>query len=283
MQLTVTDGTRLIAVLIFLATICLSIDVSTANAEEVATPASERMSFQPKPLPLIPPGTKFASGPPSGWSHLISFVNVTLTSGDAAAVSDTVRYYAEFFNLVMFANVDRNAVGKHELDQVAIGFSMPINGKNTIVTSDTQGELGGELSLIGRGVLKSNVEALARVQQVARTSNSMLIDAPAVFLRAGEHREMIVRHYVWVFPKNGNVGTLVWLLDPSPKVAPNPSRMKIADTTVVLLPPNLHEYRVMDVDADKFSIFGIPAKDAFATVSLPSIYRIDKAVSIMDT
>lgn len=259
-----------IAILIILAAIGSLAPPPMASAEEVAAPASVPMDFQRKPLPLITPGTAFTSGPPSGWSHLISFVSVKLTGGDAASVSDTVRYYAEFFNLVMLANVDRRDAGKCELDQVAIGFSMLIDGKNTVVTAGTQDELGGGLSLIGRGVLESNIEALSDVQQVARTSNSMLIDAPAVFLRSGQHREMIVRHFIWVFPENGNVGTLVWLLDPAPHMADGPSRMKIAEPTCELLPPNMHEDRVMNVDADKFSIFGIPAKDAFATVSLPS-------------
>lgn len=254
---------------LFLLMICYTVHVPTAQAQPVATPAGERLNFQPQTLGLIPPGTRFDDESPQGWSHLLSFVEVKLTDGDVDAVSETVRHYAEFFNLVMLANVDRNAEGKYELDQVAIGFSMPIDGQNTVVTSETQSEFGGELSLIGRGVLQSNVQSLSQVQQTVRTRNSIVVDAPAVFMRAGKHREMVVRHYIWVFPDNGNVGTLVWLLDPAPLVAPQPTQMKIADSTIRLLPPNLHEDRVMDVDADKFNVFGIPAKDAFAIVSLP--------------
>ncbi len=260
---------RLSTLLISIAAVYVPVLVPSVWAEQVAASTETNLSFQSRPLKFIPAGTAFKENPPPGWSNLISFVQVKLTSGDVADVSDTVRYYAEFFNLVMLGNVKRNAEGNFELEKVAVGFSMPIDGRNTIVTADTQSDLGGELSLIGRGVLGSNIEALSHVQQVARTSNSMLVDAPAVFLRSGQHREMIVRHYIWVFPENGNMGTLVWLLDPSLQVAPKPSQMKIADTKAQLLPPNMHEDRVMDVDTERFSVFGIPAKDAFASVSLP--------------
>ncbi|TWU16040.1 pyruvate kinase [Allorhodopirellula heiligendammensis] len=260
---------RSLALVILLQAICLPGFTGAAPAEQLETPGERRVNFQRKPLDLIPAGARFVEGPPTGWSNLLSFVEVQLTSGDATAVSETVRHYAELFNLVMLANTNQNAAGEFELDRVAIGFSMLIDGKNTVVTSDTQSDLGGGLSLIGRGVLDSNVASLARVEQVARTDNSILIDAPAVFLRDGEHREMVVRHYIWVFPENGNVGTLVWLLDPSPRSAPRPSQLHIVDRKMELLPPNMHEDRVMDVDADKFSVFGIPAKDAFASVRLP--------------
>jgi hypothetical protein len=234
-------------------------------AENVATPAAERISFKRQPISMIPAGTKFGEQPPAGWSHLISFVRGQLSSGDIESVSETVRYYGEIFNLVMLGNAEPNAEGKYELDKVAIGFSMKIKGVNTIVTSETQKELGAGLNILGRGVLDGNIESLANVEQVARTTNSIVIDAPAIMLRDGKHREMIVRYYIWVFPENGNLGTLVWLLDSTP----DQSELSIADTTIQLLPANMREDRVMHVDASKFNLLGIPSKDAFALVRLP--------------
>lgn len=221
------------------------------------------VSFERKPIALIPAGTKFGEQLPEDWSNLISFVNGKLTQGDVEVVTDTVRYYAEIFNLVMLANVEPNADSKYTLDEVAVGFSMVIGNENVIITTETQSELGGNLSLIGRGVLDGNIAALAKVEQVARTSNNMIIDAPATLLRDGKHREMVVRYYIWVFPENGNVGTLVWLLDPVK------SGLQVADTTIQLLPPNMHEDRIMNVDKDEFNFLGIPSKDAFALVQIP--------------
>lgn len=227
------------------------------------TPSTKKVDFTPQPVALIPPGTTFGEKPPEDWSHLISFVRGQLTRGDVDAVTDTVRYYAEVFNLVMLANAEKKDDRKYELDQVAVGFSMVIEGKNVVVTSETQGELGGELSLIGRGVLDGNVEALAKVQQVARTPYNLILDAPASMLRGTEHREMIVRYYIWVFPENGNIGTLVWLLDQVDDT------LDVADTTLQLLPPNMQEERVMNVKEDEFNFLGIPSKDAFALVQMP--------------
>lgn len=238
---------------------CLGLGVSPhATLAQAAT-----NSFERKPIALIPAGTKFGEKPPEDWSNLISFVNGKLTRGDVEAVTETVRYYAEIFNLVMLANASQDAAGKYVLNEVAVGFSMLIDGQNVVVTPASQAALGGDLSLIGRGVLDGNVAALAKVQQVVRTSNNMIIDAPATLLRDGKHREMVVRYYIWVFPENGNVGTLVWLLDPMK------SQLQVADTTIQLLPPNMHEDRIMNVDKDEFNFLGIPSKDAFALVQIP--------------
>ncbi|MCM2374211.1 pyruvate kinase [Aporhodopirellula aestuarii] len=260
-------------VFVAITTVCLSVVLVSSKpvyaqngfVKHDVTPKSKRVLFERQPLPKIPPGTRFKEKPPAGWSNLISFVRGKLSSGDVDAVSETVKYYAETFNLVMLANTDTNADGKYELDQVAVGFSMLIDGKNTVVTSDTQEDLGGDLSIIGRTVLDGNVESLSKVEQVARTKNSLVIDAPAILLRNGQHTEMVVRYYIWVFPENGNIGTLVWLLQSSK----DQSQLSVADTTIQLLPPNMQENRVMNVDADKFNLFGIPSKDAFALVQIP--------------
>ncbi|TWT89266.1 pyruvate kinase [Neorhodopirellula pilleata] len=236
-------------------TLCAQTGVETASTNKV--------DFTRQPVSLIPPGTTFGEQPPEDWSHLISFVRGQLTRGDVDAVTDTVRYYAEVFNLTMLANAEKNSEGKFELDQVAVGFSMVIDGKNVVVTSQTQSQLGGELSLIGRSVLDGNVAALAKVERVARTPYNLILDAPASMLQENEHREMIVRYYIWVFPENGNIGTLVWLLDPVR------GKLKIADTAIQLLPPNMQEDRIMNVKKDKFNFLGIPSKDAFALVQIP--------------
>lgn len=256
-----TNSMRLSAVALAIwflsSTVGSNVTFAEAPAQNIAT------SFERRPIALIPAGTKFGEQPPEDWSNLISFVKGQLTRGDVEAVTDTVRYYAEIFNLVMLANAEPNADGKYVLDEVAVGFSMVIDEQNVIVTPGTQSKLGGNLSLIGRGVLDGNVAALAKVEQVARTSNNMIIDAPATLLRDGKHREMVVRYYIWVFPENGNVGTLVWLLDPVKK------QLQVADAVVQLLPPNMREDRIMNVDKDEFNFLGIPSKDAFALVQIP--------------
>ena len=226
-------------------------------------------SGQKKTLDRIPPGTRFTDSAPKGWTNLISFVEGELDSGDVSAVSDTVGYYAKLFNLVKLANVVHDDSGKFVLDKVAVGFSMKIDKVNTVVTSDTQKKLGGGLSLIGQGVLDGNIESLDKVEQVARNQTSMLIDAPAIMLKDNEHLEMVVRYFIWVSPGNGQVGTVVWLLDSDPKHGATDIRYAIAEDEVQFLPPNMIEQRSMNVKADRFNVFGIPKKDAFALVRIP--------------
>lgn len=226
-------------------------------------------SSQKKTLDSIPPGTRFVDNPPDGWTNIIAFVDGKLTDGDVAEVSSMVKKYASIFNLVKLANVVKTDNGTFELDKVAIGFSTKIEGVNTVVTSETEGKLGGNLGMIGRGVLDGNIESLEKVKQVARNKTSIVFDAPAIMLRNGEHREMVVRYFIWVSPNNGQLGTVVWLLDDDPSSGATPEKFAIAEDTIQYLPPNMKEERKMNVKAEKFNFLGVPAKDAFALVQVP--------------
>lgn len=246
-------------------------DASDAEQVVAYRPKVELPGFvgQKKTLDRIPAGTHFTDSPPQGWTNIISFVEGKLDSGDVSAVSDTVAYYSKLFNLVKLANVVKDDAGKFELDKVAVGFSMKIKGVNTVVTSDSEDELGADLSIIGRGVLDGNVESLDKVQQIARNKTSMLIDAPAIMLKDGKHKEMIVRYFIWASPSNGQIGTVVWLLDSDPDSGATSNSYAISEDTVQYLPPNMVEERSMNVKADRFNILGVPKKDAFALVQIP--------------
>src|SRR5690606_14334126 len=78
-------------------------------------------SFDDRPLGRIPAGTafdpaKFDTAPPRGFNRLVLFVNGRLASGDVDAAGDLVRKYAEVFNLVYLANVERQGAGRYYLD-----------------------------------------------------------------------------------------------------------------------------------------------------------------------
>ena len=217
-----------------------------------------------RPLARIPAGTRFDREPPEGWSHLVLFVEGRLASGDLSAASDSVRKYSKMFNLVILSNVTKGDEGSHALDKVAIGFSMKINGLNTVITTDTHGELGANLGLIGRSVFSANEAALDDIRLVARYSNSVLFDAPTMMLYDGDHHLMMVRYLLWVSRSTGRLSTFVWLMDRNP----NSGDYRVMEPTFQLLPENMREDRVMNVMGDRFT-FGIPAKDAFALVRIP--------------
>ena len=245
---------RLIAVSSGLA---LSLVICCAAAADLET--------APKPLDRIPAGTRFGHEPPAGWSNIVLFVEGRLASGDVDVVSSTVARYAKLFNLVMLANAKQDPAGKYYLDKVNIGFSMVIEGQNTIVTSDTHRKLGAGLGIVGGGVLSGNESALRDISQVARSPTSMIIDAPTIMLIQCDHREMICRYAIFVSPKTGAIGTTAWLLDDP---GAQHGDYVVVEDVFQYLPPNMREDRVLNVKEDRFT-FGIPAKDAFALVRIP--------------
>jgi hypothetical protein len=225
----------------------------------VAAPAAVPM--EPRVLDRIPPGTVIGENDATEFSNLLFFVKGQLSEGDVSEVSSTVKYYADLFNLVYLANV-KQVEGRYELDKVAIGFSTLINEKRTVITSDTAKQLGLRLSFIGGSVLSGNEDALDDLKIVAQNRTSMVIDAPSVMLWNGEHLKMLARYFVWVSPKSGKVGTVVWLLE---KKA---DEYSFAQMQVNYLQTPMVEDRIMHVDGDEFT-FGIPSPQAFAIVSLP--------------
>ncbi len=219
---------------------------------------------EPEPMPLIPPGTSFNTDPPAGWSNIVLFVNGRLASGDVAKASAKVHRYAKMFNLVILADVGKDDQGLFRLHKVGVGFTTKIKDRNTVITIETEEELGAELGYIARSVFKANEESLSEIKRVVRSKNHVLFDAPTIMLYEDEHETMMVRYLVWASPKNGSISTFVWLLD-----NPEDDRdYKTMEAALQMLPENMHEDRIMNVKGDRFT-FGIPSKDAFALVRIP--------------
>lgn len=225
-------------------------------------------SFAEKQMDRIPAGTAFSpknfdQSPPEDFNRLILFVEGRLGSGDVNAAGETVRRYAELFNLVYMANVGRKADGRYFLDKAAVGFSTKIKGRDTVITLDSEQRLGANLGFIGRNVFAGNEEALKDILQIARTPQAMLIHAPTRMLYQNEHRMMAVRFLIWVSPGDGNLWTMAYQLAPMT----DGSFTVVGDTFQVLKAGTIED-RVMNVKGDRFTL-GIPAADAFALVRLP--------------
>ncbi len=242
------------------ATIALACFVTACSAQGDAG-----WDFKPRPLARIPSGVAVGGETVDGWSNPLLFVRGQLTSGDLSVVNSTVTRFAEMFNLVLLANVSEQGADGYVLDQIAIGFSTAIAGRNVVITSDTHRQLGANLGLIGGSVFSGNEAALADTQQTARYKYGMIIDAPTLLLRDGAHKLTMVRYFVWVSRRTGDVGVLVWAMEDQGAGAD----FRLVDATPQLLPPNLHENRRMHVDGNEFNMLGIPSARAFALEALP--------------
>jgi hypothetical protein len=215
-------------------------------------------------VPQIPAGTRFDQTPPEGWSNIILFVTGRLASGDLSVVTNSVREYSQMFNLVFLANIRQRDDKTYELEKYGVGFSMKINGTNTVITPDKLKELGADLGMIGRSVFAANQDSLRAIKEVARFTNCALFDAPTMMLYEDDHCLMTVRYLIWVSHTTGRITTFAWLLDREEDRGAH----RVVESTVQLLPDNMREDRVMNVLGDRFT-FGIPSKDAFALVRIP--------------
>ncbi|MBN2474494.1 MAG: pyruvate kinase [Pirellulales bacterium] len=219
---------------------------------------------QRKPLAAIRPGTNFAEQPPADWSHLILFANGRLGAGDVSEVAGGVDDYVKMFDIAVLANTERDKSGRHHLDKVGIGFTTKLDGRNTIVTLDSQAELGADLDMVARDVLSGHERGLAEIRQVARDATSIMVDVPTLMLHRGQHRTLIVRYLICVSPDSGQVDTFVWLLAEGES---EPDCL-LVEEDFQHLPPNAREDRILHVDGDRLT-FGIPSDEAFAAVRIP--------------
>ena len=235
-----------------------------AVAEPLGGGAAPFFDVVPRSLERIPVGTVIGREAPKDWTNLILFATPTLTEEDLRDAPKMATHYAKMFKFTLLGNVAGYKGGgktTYQLQKVARGFAIDINGKETIV--DGKNTLGADLGLFGKRILAENEAILDKdVYQVARTSTMLVFDAQSTMLSGKDHVKLLMRHAMLVDPDTGRLRTLVWLL------AKGPSGYIPAEKTMQLLPPNMQEARLLHVLKDRFTL-GIPSPDAFALVRIP--------------
>jgi hypothetical protein len=215
----------------------------------------------------IKPGTQIGEEAPSGWSHLVLLAKPRIGVGDVDSIPKTAIHYGSMFSFTVLANVvpERTADGEEKryfLQRVAIGMATNVQGRNLIVTSDHT--FGADVGFIGLTVMRENERILrSDIRQVARTRTMLVFDADATIRRNNQHTPMVIRHVFVVTPETGQLTAFVWLLGRD-----GTDRYAVAENAIQMLPPQMHEDRVLSVDSRKFT-FGIPSADAFALARLP--------------
>lgn len=228
-----------------------------------------------KRLPRIPPGTIISAGPPAGWSHLVLFANPGLGAGDFQGIPKVVLDYAKWLKFTILANVGKHKVAGKEsyyLDRVARGFAVGIPDKKTDKIKETIIETGqtldADMGIMGARVLKENEDILDNeVRQVVRTDTMLIFDANSYMLYNNKHERMVNRYAILVLPDSGRLATVVWLL-----AFDGPGKYKAAEPAMQLLPPSMHESRLLSAKREKFKLVllvYVPEPDAFALMSIP--------------
>jgi len=246
----------------------------TAVLGLASTGLAQQIDVTPQHLPWIPPGNVVEKDrAPKGFSHVVYVSYSRVGAGDVDQVSDMVRRIAQLLSLAVAANVKSNAsVDKpvYSLDKVALGIGTKIRGRNVIISSDTQAELGANLGMIDSMVLKQCESDIKEgAVQVARTPTMAVFDTTVQLLVSGEHRKLINRYAILVSSDSGQLGTLCWLMNTT-----SADRYQVVNRPLQFLPPGMEIDQVLNVKADKFWL-GIPASDAFGQVKPPEGTPVD--------
>ena len=245
----------------------LSLHVTFGHAQDLVARARE--------LPRIEAGTLVSTDASAGrnagrWNRVVLLARPRIASGDVGSLSSAIRDSVSDFVLTILASVEEfqdpiAGEPRFRLVDIGVGYSTQVGGEMRAVTVADADKVGVKLGLFSRMLLAENEKKLATATITARTSTLMIVDTPAVVLRGAEHREFVMRHFIWVEPTTGRNAALVWLIDHdqagNPVVDQNePPRWA---------PAGLQEDRAIHVDGKEFNLIGIPNERAFAIEDLP--------------
>jgi hypothetical protein len=185
--------------------------------------------------------------------------------GDVNQVPAPVRKLSGMFFTALIARVrpgDGQDETSYRLDKVAIAMGTRVGENDVVITPATQKRLGANLGLLARIALERGYERFQGVTVAARTSTMEVIDGPAMMVRGGKHRPVVLRYAILVDPRTGQLTTLMWAIAQDDR---GTYQGVISDCE--WLPPNQVEVRLLHVDASEFS-FGLITENAMAIMQL---------------
>ncbi len=245
------------AIRIAMAMCCLLIlQVDHGRAEKFSTNMA-------RPVPAIPPATVIGELPPSAWSHLIVKSHARVGAGDIRKVPARDLRMASRFSTVMLANVGRTNLNQYQLQNVGVGCTAKINGKDTIVCPDTHKKLGADLGFFEGILLKEMCKRQTEVMLVGYRPTTGIIDVPAAVRWRGKNQMMIIRYALLVDSNTGELDSFVWLIEPD-----EADRQSVI-TDIQWLARNCVDQCVLHVDAREYRFGAIPSDTAYAARSIP--------------
>lgn len=222
-------------------------------------------------LAQIPPGAVIGKKAPKGWSHLILKSYSRPGVGDVKQLSPIADRLTRLLFTAILADVrplaERGGKGKdgkrYKLAKVAIGLGTRIGGKDTILTPDTQKQLGADLGLLARVVLRKSQEKLGEIAVVARSATFLVFDSPSFLVVGNKHKSIVLRYAILVDERSGRLDALVW-----PVGRDADGKYSEALGAIQWLPPSLADDCVLHIDGNEFSL-GQPTEKAFAITEPP--------------
>jgi hypothetical protein len=152
---------------------------------------------------------------------------------------------------------------RYRLGTVAVGLGTRINGKDVILSSDTQRKLGANFGFLERLGLGRAEARIATIHTVARSETMTLFDSPTHLLRDGRHQTGVFRHAVLVDPPTGQVTMLMWYI-----ALDDQGGYHKAVDAVSQVAPNKVDEAVLHIDGREF-VAGLITEKAIALNRLP--------------
>lgn len=170
-------------------------------------------------LVLLEPGTVVDAEPPPGWTHTVVKSVTFISGGDIATLPAFAIKSATLFRTMVLADVERDpGSGQFYLSRVGAGLGTPHQGKDTIISYDSLGSMGVELSTLDGLVLNRAEKALGRSRLGARTPTFALYDTFVELAdESGTHQPIILRYALMVDPATGSLRSAVWPMAEHPE------------------------------------------------------------------
>jgi hypothetical protein len=230
--------------------------VKTETAEESESSAGD---ITPYTIARIPAGTVIGEQAPQGWSNLIFKSRTRIGAGDVDKLGSQAKDFSGLFFTSMVANAKPQGAGKgYRLDKVAYGLGTRIDGKDVIVTPESQKRLGANLGFLARTVLERSSDRIKQTAVAARSDTVAVVDNPAVLLYQGSHRNALLR-FALLVDSTGRLDTFLWGINRNEE---GTNQELIG--AIEWLAPNQIQEPVLHVDGSQVSRLGIPSDTALA-------------------
>jgi len=247
--------------------VCCLTDVASSEGQ-----ADAAYDVTRRRLPQIPPGTVIDKEAPKGWSHLILKSYSRPGAGDVKQLSPTAERLTRLLFTALVADVrpqgesateEDKSSKRYKLAKVAIGLGTRIDGKDVIITPETQKQLGADLGLLARVVLRRSQEKLDNIVVIARSATFLVFDSPSFLVVGNKHQPIVLRYAILVEEQTGQLDTLVW---PVERNADGQYGEPLG--AIQWLPANLTSDCILHVAGSEFSL-GQPTERAFAILAPP--------------
>lgn len=250
--------------LVFIALLLVAGSVLFLYAEKIFAPPPATYDVGVGAVELLPPGTVIGASPPEGWTDLIIKSQPRFATGAVDLLGQAEIRYGTFLFMTDVARVVAKRATfrtSYSLDAIAAGLGTTVNGKDMVLSPETQEALGAKLGIIFRIILQGAYNKQKSSHLVARSPTFAVLDTPALMLRHDHHVDVTLRYALIVDPSTGHLDSLVWLID---RTEPN----DVVPGPIEWLPPGKLEDAPLHVDRKEF-LFGKPTARAYATERIP--------------